>query len=71
MFRTEYLTSLFTKIGNDKTPFIEQGFGLQTGAPVFLLDKYLLFGSTLEDNFANIKDRSLAKHSTEAKECES
>lgn len=38
---------------------------------MFLLDKYLLFGSTLEDNFANIKDRSLAKHSTEAKECES
>lgn len=27
-FRTEFLTSPFTKIGNDKTPFIEQGFNL-------------------------------------------
>ena len=41
------------------------------GTPVFLLDKYLLFGSTQEDNFANIKDRNLAKHSVDAEECES
>lgn len=38
---------------------------------MFLLDKYLLFGTTWEDNFVNINDRKLAEQSVEAKECES
>ena len=38
---------------------------------MFLFDKYLLFGSTQEDNFVNIKDRNLAKWSVDAEECES
>lgn len=38
---------------------------------MFLLDKYLLFGSTWEDNFVNIKDRKLAEQSVEVEECES
>lgn len=37
---------------------------------MFLLDKYLLFGATQEDNFANMKDRNLAKRSVDAAECE-
>lgn len=38
---------------------------------MFLLDKYLLFGSTQENNFVNIKDGNLAEQSTDAEECES
>lgn len=37
---------------------------------MFFFDKYLLFGSTQEDNFVNIKDRNLAKQSVDAEECE-
>lgn len=38
---------------------------------MFLLDKYLLFGSTQEDNFVNIKARNLAEQSIDAEGCES
>lgn len=65
-FRKEFLTSIFAKTGNYKTYFLNSSLRM----PGFLLDKYLLLGSTWEDNFAKLKDGNLAKPSTDAEACE-